>query len=170
FHIDLDNTPVAITPPIPVTGGNAVRPEKTKTTGYELELAGEVVRGWNVSAGYTQRTTKDPAGEYANTQAPSNLFKLFTTYHLAGVGNGLTIGGGARWQGDTYSNNMGPGGERYTQEAYTVVDLMARYPLSKDVTLSANLNNVFDKEYYTSTTSAYYGMPRNLRVNLSYKF
>jgi outer membrane receptor for ferric coprogen and ferric-rhodotorulic acid len=99
------------------------------------------------------------------------MFKLFSTYRIASVGNGLTVGGGARWQGDIYADNVGPAGDqRFTQGAYTVVDLMARYPLSKDLTLSANLNNVFDKDYYTTVYSAYYGAPRNLRVNLSYKF
>lgn len=171
FNVKLDNTPIPIAGALPLPDGTLpVRGEMTKTTGYELEAAGEPIRNWNIVAGYTQRTTKDPAGEHVNTEAPSNMAKLFTTYRLAGLGNGLTIGGGARWQGDIYAAGRGPGGGRFTQEAYTVVNLMARYPISKDLTLSANLNNVFDKEYYSTVSSAYYGMPRNLRVNLSYKF
>jgi outer membrane receptor for ferric coprogen and ferric-rhodotorulic acid len=171
FHVKEDNLAVQIVPPVVVPGGFAYRAENgAKTTGYELEVSGEPIRNWNISAGYTQRSSRSAEGESLNTDAPNNMFKMFTTYRLASVGNGLIVGGGARWQGDVYTEGRGPGGERFTQEAYTVVDLMARYPLSKDVTLSANLNNVFDKEYYTSTTSAYYGMPRNVRVNLSYKF
>lgn len=140
------------------------------TTGYELELAGEPVRNWNISAGYTQRSARSANGDPTNTVVPNNMFKLFSSYKLTGIGNGLTIGGGARWQGDIYTDNAGPNAVRFTQEAYTVVDLMARYPLSKDLTLSANLNNVFDKEYYTTVYTGYYGTPRHLRVSLSYKF
>jgi outer membrane receptor for ferric coprogen and ferric-rhodotorulic acid len=172
FRVQQDNLAVIDGALLAPDGSQAYRAaDGVKTTGYELEVSGEPVRGWNVSAGYTQRSSQDADGNNVNTEAPNNMFKLFTTYRIASVGNGLTVGGGARWQGDIYADGVGPNwDQRFTQRGYTVVDLMARYPLSKDVTLSANLNNVFDKEYYTTVYSGYYGAPRNVRVNLSYKF
>lgn len=171
FEVEQDNFAVALPGQLAPDGNQAYRAAKgVKTTGYELEVSGEVAPNWQLFAGYTQRTSKDAEGEAVNTDAPRNQFKLFTSYRLASVGNGLTVGGGVRWQGSVYSDAIGPNGERFTQEDYAVVDLMARYPLGKDMTISANLDNVFDESYYTSTWSSYYGMPRSVRVTLGYKF
>ena len=80
------------------------------------------------------------------------------------------VGGGVRWQSEIYTDNLGPAKARFTQEAYSVVDLMARYQISKQLTLTANLYNAFDKSYYTTTGGSYYGAPRNLRVGLDMRF
>ena len=114
--------------------------------------------------------TSDRNNVPLNTNIPQNTFKLFTTYRLAGFGDGLMVGGGVRWQSEIYTDNLGPAKARFTQEAYSVVDLMARYQISKQLTLTANLYNAFDKSYYTTTGGSYYGAPRNLRVGLDMRF
>jgi len=143
--------------------------------GFELELSGELARGWNLTAGYTQFRATDAGGADVNSLYPRKLLKLFTTYRLPGAWNGLTLGGGATWQGDTYTDAANPLGEteRITQKAYALVGLMARYDFSRQLSLQLNVNNVFDKSYY-GMFAAYsqftYGAPRNATLALRYKF
>ena len=138
--------------------------------GFELELAGELTPGWNVSAGYTQFTATDANGADVNSIYPRELFKLFTTYRLPGALNALTVGGGANWQGATYTY---VGSEKFEQKAYALVNLMARYEISKQLSAQVNVNNLFDKTYY-GMFDAYnqytYGAPRSASVSLKYKF
>ena len=60
-----------------------------------------------------------------------------------------------------------------TQESYTLVDLMGRYQITKNVSATLNVNNVFDKSYYTNVgfyESAAYGEPRNVMVSTRWDF
>lgn len=172
YKVKQDNLAVAIDPPVPVTGGNAVEAMSgTETRGFEVEVGGEIMRNWQASASFSRNLTKDREDKPLNTNVPQNTFKLFTTYRIAGIGNGLTVGGGVRWQGDTYSDEQGPNSVRLKQKAYSVVDLVARYDISKNLSATFNVYNAFDKSYYlTSDTNSYYGAPRNVRVGLDMRF
>ncbi|MDM0028088.1 TonB-dependent siderophore receptor [Variovorax saccharolyticus] len=172
FQIDQDNLPVLIPNQFAPDGSAAYRAAQgTQSRGYELEAAGEVMSGWQIGTGFSRSVARDAAGVRLNTQVPNNLFKLFTTYRIAGIGNGLTVGGGVNWQNETYSSNLGPrGNARFTQSSYATVDLMARYQVNKSMSVAVALNNVFDKTYYTSTTSSFYGAPRNFMVTLRGSF
>lgn len=139
--------------------------------GYEAEVTGQLLKDWQVTAGYTHVETKSKAGKPFNTNVPQDQLKLFTSYRIAQIGRGLTLGGGVTWQGAIFEADTGPAGDqRFTQPAYRVVDLMARYPITDRWSVAANWNNVFDKTYYTSTTSSYYGAPRNVNVTVKYQF
>ena len=53
---------------------------------------------------------------------------------------------------------------------YALVDAFARYPLTEQLSATLNLNNLLDEEYYTSTSSSYYGAPRNATLGLRMDF
>jgi outer membrane receptor for ferric coprogen and ferric-rhodotorulic acid len=136
------------------------------TKGVELELTGELARGWNLGAGYTYTASRDAAGLRAVTQIPRHSAKLFTTYRLSGALNRLTVGGGVNWQ-----SQSGYVGE-FQQAGYAVASLMARYTFSPQLSAALNVNNLFDKHYY-SGLSAYggvYGAPRNVMLSAVYTF
>ncbi|WP_176551315.1 TonB-dependent siderophore receptor [Xenorhabdus cabanillasii] len=145
-----------------------------KTRGFEAEVSGQITDDWRMYAGYTQFRATMPGGERVNTDKPNRLFKLFTTYTLPGVMNDLTLGGGVNWQDKTQLELNSPNGKREDgQGSFTTVNLMGRYQFTPDLSLTVNLNNVFDKKYYTSFgsyTQYYYGAPRNVEATLSYKF
>lgn len=142
----------------------------TSTRGFELEASGELRRGWQVSASFSRNLTQDRLRTRLLTTVPQNTAKLFTSYRIASIGKGLTIGGGLRWQNAIYADNQGPSRVRFTQPAYAVVDLMARYAISSNVAVTAHLYNAFDKSYYAATGNAYYGAPRNVRVGVDVRF
>lgn len=171
YEIEEDNKPIAIPDTFAPDGSQAyVGLSGTKSRGLELEVSGELRPTWQVSASFARNMTQDRLGLRLSTNIPQNTVKLFTTVRLPQIGNGLTVGGGVRWQSEIFSDNLGPLRVRFTQPAYAVVDLLARYPITPSVTASVNLFNTFDKVYYTTTGSSYYGAPRNLRAALDVKF
>ncbi|MCP8898081.1 TonB-dependent siderophore receptor [Gilvimarinus xylanilyticus] len=146
-----------------------------ESTGIEIEVVGQPVDGWNISAGYTQYDIEDADGNDLNTDMPTKQFKLFTSYQFSGALSGLMIGGGANWQNETYSQGENPAGEddRFTQEAYTLVNAMARYDFTDALSLQLNAANLTDEKYYTQVgqfSSFRYGTPRNYTLGVNYRF
>lgn len=156
-------------------GNELVKPSKIKVKGIELEATGELMPGWQVQAGYSHVNTYYPQGVDVNVGFPRNTLKLFTTYDLTGDLNRLTVGGGVRWESATsYENkNVIPGtAVKATQSSYALVDLLARYRFDEHFTGSLNVNNLFDKKYYASTSvySDLYGDPRSLTASLRWEY
>ncbi len=113
---------------------------------------------------------EDRDGVRLNTPQPQNTAKLYTSYRVPGVARGLTVGGGLRWQSGIYALDQGPLRARWEQGGYTVADLMARVALTRQLSASVHVNNVFDKSYYNTTGNSYYGTPRQFGVALQATF
>lgn len=148
-----------------------------KTQGVDVEISGSITPSWNMSASWSYGQTENADGRRITTTFPRHLVKLWATYRLPGEWNRLTVGGGANWQSKVYStvNAWRIGRDLYwEQEAYTVVNLMARYDFSKQLSATLNVNNVFDKKYIASVMDAWYqgvyGAPRSVALSLRYKF
>ncbi|KAA0684421.1 TonB-dependent siderophore receptor [Azospirillum brasilense] len=146
-------------------GGQAYRAVKgAESKGFELEVAGEVMAGWQVGGGYSHTTVKNANGQRMMTYVPQDTFKLFTTYRLPGAWDRVTVGGNIKWEGDIHN---GTGARRYDRDGYAVVDLMTRYQITEKVAATLNLNNLFDEKYLSSIqTNGYYGQPRNVLLSL----
>lgn len=153
----------------------------TKTQGVELELAGELADGWNLSAGYTYARTRDADeqrifGFPLSTSKPEHVVRTFTTYRLPGALDKVTVGGGISWQSAFYGKIYSPTVGDYTQikqGGYTLVDLMTRYQYNEHLSFTANANNVFDKRYLTGLgnfDTTFYGEPRNLMLTTKWDF
>ncbi|AOX09802.1 ligand-gated channel protein [Pseudomonas putida JB] len=171
FEVHQDNLAVADGSNLAPDGNQAYRAESgTKTRGFEMEMAGEILPDWQVSASYTYAVSKDSDGDRLNTEIPRDTLKLFTSYRLATLPQ-LKVGGGVRWQGTEYYKSAGPNNETFTQDPYSVVDLMAQYAFTPQTSVSLNLNNVLDKTYYTAIGArGWYGSPRSATATLVYAF
>jgi len=163
---------------VPGTTASAYRAVKgAKTNGIDMEIGGEVLPGWNVSASYTFSRTEDAEGERIRTTFPQHIVKLWNTYRLPGAWERLTVGGGVNWQsrievsGQPWWASTALNGK---QDAYAVVNLMARYAFSKQFSATLNINNLFDEKYFGSLDSTfytgYYGDPRNVMLTAKYSF
>jgi len=84
---------------------------------------------------------------------------------MRGALQGLRVGGNFRWQGKSYSNLAGPNGEDFVQGSQFVIDLMADYKVTEQVSLSLHVNNVTDEVYYSGVgrggLHGFYETPRN---------
>lgn len=140
----------------------------TRSKGFQIDVAGRLTPRLQTSLGYTQLTLKDDAGEDVRTYTPRKLLRVSATYDLPFV-DGLTVGASLSWQDDIHRM---AGNAKVRQDAYTLVNLMARYAISKQLSVSANLNNLTDEKYLTSLywAQGYYGAPRNANLTLTWKY
>ena len=181
FRIEQDNVAESIGTN-PVTNEGIYRAiEGATTKGLELEVAGEPLEGWNISAGYTYARTRDADeqrifGFPMTTTKPEHLVRLFSTYRLPGALEKVTVGGGVNWQSAFYGNIWHPVLNDYSrikQGGYTLVDLMTRYQHDEHLSVTLNANNVFDKRYLSGLgnfDTTWYGEPRNLMVTTRWEF
>lgn len=151
-----------------------------KTDGYEVEVAGALTENWNLSGGYTYNKAEDEDGNKRTTYIPNKMFKITNTYTFTDKLDGLTLGASARWQSDSYYDtsiaaNISATGERIAirqeQPAYWLFDVMARYQLSDTLSVTLNVDNLFD-EFYNRSIWGYadFGEPRSATVGIRYKF
>jgi outer membrane receptor for ferric coprogen and ferric-rhodotorulic acid len=144
--------------------------------GFEVELSGELAKGWNATAGYTNFKAEDAGGAEFNSVYPRKLLRVYTTYKLPGELNKVTLGGGVNWEGRTYTvdpNAPASTNGRIEQEAYSLVNLMARYEISRNLSAQFNVNNALDKKHF-GMFAAYgaitYAAPRSASLLLKYRF
>lgn len=161
FKIEQDNLAVYLRDPDIYT-----LEQGTTTEGVELSLDGELAEGWQAMAGYAYSVSTDQDDQRIVTNIPRHSVKTFTSYRLPGALSKLTVGGGVNWQ-SKYGQDL----HTFTQGSFAVVNLMARYDLTRDLSVKLNLNNVFDKKYYGYANSwVVYGEPRNVLTSMEYRF
>jgi outer membrane receptor for ferric coprogen and ferric-rhodotorulic acid len=165
FRTEQDNFAVPIPGAPPNSNGNDPysAEDGTVSKGHELEIVGELATGWQIGGGYAYAKAKDADDITLLTEIPKQTFKLFSTYQLRGPLPALRLGGNVRWQGKAYMDEIGPNGESFTQNSQLAVDLMAKYHVSQHLSLSLNVNNVFDENYYSGITWGHgvYETPRS---------
>jgi outer membrane receptor for ferric coprogen and ferric-rhodotorulic acid len=176
FDIKQNNLGVATGERFPGTFENIYEAADVESKGFELEVSGELTPGWNLSAGYTQFRVEDEDGHNANTVYPTKLLRTFTTYRVPGIFNDkLTIGGGVNWQDaiHTYAANPAGNREKIEQDSYALVNLMARYEITENLSAQLNANNVTDEKYYDifdAYAAVTYGAPRSFTASAKYSF
>lgn len=167
FRVEQDNLAVADGNNLAPNGFQAYRAENgTTSEGVELEVNGELAEGWQVSGGYSYSVSFNDDDHRIVTEIPRNSVKLFSTYRLPGEFDKLTVGGGVNWQSETgYDLSYAT-----TQSSYTLVSLLAKYQVTPALSASVHVNNLFDKEYLTTTAAGLYGAPRNVMTTLRYAY
>ncbi len=144
-----------------------------KSRGFELEVSGEILPGWQLAAGYTyvsQRYVSDAnplnVGQPVDTRYPTRQFKLGTTYRLPHRLQDWTVGGTLYVQNAIAEDDIRQGG-------YARTDLHVGYRIDRQWDLRLNVNNVFDRKYYRyigwSTGGNSYGAPRNAMLTVNYR-
>ncbi len=174
FETDLDNAAQIVAGSYTPGGAQAYKAvDGTKSRGVELDLQGELARGWNVYAGVSHFTAEDGDDVRLNSQIPRTTAQLFTTYRLPGEWRKLTLGGGVKWQSRFYqSANTGTSTRGGQQSPYGLVSLMGRYAITETTDVTVNVDNLFDKKYALQKgdfDTVSYGAPRNVMVTLNYK-
>ncbi|RIA36612.1 outer membrane receptor for ferric coprogen and ferric-rhodotorulic acid [Hephaestia caeni] len=181
FRIEQDNVAQPDGAPVPPPGGGIpqqtyIAADGVVSKGFEVEITGRPLEGWNVNFGYSQFNAEDADGNKANADQPRRLLKLFTTYTFPGALDRLTIGGGVNYRSKAYSEGDNPvtgAPFRFQQDGYTLVNLMARFAVSERLQLQANVENLLDKRYFSQIGfySQYrYGAPRNVTIGANYRF
>lgn len=155
-----------------------------RSKGIDLEIQGALTDNWQLAAGYTYTQTKyvndankAREGEDFDRAKPRQLFKLSTIYNLPGELQRWRIGGDI-YQQSRIRTSGGAGATAWQnqQGSYTVVGLVAGYKASEQLDLQVNVNNLFDRTYYSSVANGgwspydIYGDPRNVKLTARYSF
>ncbi|MBC1220820.1 TonB-dependent siderophore receptor [Nostoc sp. UCD121] len=140
--------------------------------GVELNLAGEILPGWNIFAGYAYidaRITKDntltPGNRLSNSA--NNSFNLWTSYEIQkGNLQGLGAGIGLFFVGDRANF-----GNTYTVPSYLRTDAAIFYNRDR-FRVALNFKNLFDIDYFESSLGnrVYYGQPFTVQGTVSWHF
>ncbi|SDT60052.1 TonB-dependent siderophore receptor [Pseudomonas prosekii] len=172
-------------PPDPATGEEFYKSggKGQKVQGFEVEVSGEVMTDWNMTAGYTYTHAANGEKQRANTTQPLNMLRISTAYRLPGDWHAMTVGGAVNWQSDIWGQSNRPIGRdadgdlitenaKIRQGAYTVVKLMSRYEFDRHLSASLNVDNLFDERYYDNVgfyNGVYWGDPRTVTLSLDWK-
>lgn len=159
-------------------GGSYYAPQDTTSTGFEVELSGQVTSNWTLSGGFTYLDIEDAAGDDTRTWIPTRSLKLASTYSVPEL-NDLKVGAQLRVQNATtavVSDLSAYGGAEgdvtLKQKGYAILDLMAAMRVAEHVRASLNLRNVTGVKYLNSLKwgQAFYGAPRSAVVTLSVEY
>jgi len=157
-----------------------------RVQGVEFGAAGIIMQNWQVSAGLAFMDPEITRGNQATTAAstdggtiqwsPELTFTLWNSYTF---GNGLVIGGGARYM-DTVASSSLTDAEALSRRSlpeladYWVFDAMASYPLTQNVSLQLNVFNLADEEYVASLNNSgaryFPGVERSARLGVNFAF
>lgn len=164
YRLDRTNTR-AIDPADP---SRLLQTGEQRTNGFELGVTGRPLTGWEVAGGFASQratiissTASAPAGRTVPL-VPATTLSLWNKVDLTSrVGAGL----GVVYQGKSYAaidNSV-------TLPAFTRADAALFVKLLAGTRVQANLENIFDAEYYATShgnNNIMPGAPRSLRVSL----
>lgn len=148
--------------------------EGATSKGISLEVTGKLTPNLQTSIGLTRFDAKDNKGNQINTTYADRLVKVFAIYDVPSI-VGLSVGGGVNWSGERYAMAQNPATkvqEKYTQKPVTLVDLMARYQINKNIDAQLNLSNVLNQKYISGSgfSQITYGEPLNVSGSITYRF
>lgn len=148
-----------------------------QSQGFELELSGEFGFGISANLGYTYTdidvsdtiNSGNEDAQLVKDYTPKQVFKLAAKYDATFV-DGLSFGMNMRWQDDISRVQNDTPLIVTKQNAYALVNMMASYEINSQVSVTANVNNVFDKKYVNSLywAQGFYGAPRNYALSLNW--
>jgi iron complex outermembrane recepter protein len=165
----------------PINQGFSVAIGEAKSKGVEFELSGELPASMRLQLAYaytdaeSASTVLDP--DFAKVVAKGDPL-INIPEHNASVllfkdidigGRELTLGIGAKY----LSERLGETGTSFYLPEYTLVRLLASYELMDKLTVSGEVNNLTDEEYYPASYSALWvapGAPRQYQVRATYEF
>ena len=115
-------------------------------SGVEFGVNGNVTDRWQMFGGYTfmdseitrSNNATEVGKEFGNT--PNHSLSLWTSYQLP---RGVELGGGAQHVGDRFNSNTGT----RTAPSYWVIDAMAAYRVSEQLTMRLNGLNIANERY-----------------------
>jgi iron complex outermembrane receptor protein len=130
-----------------------------RINGVEFELAGKVTDSLSLFSGVSVQDSRilesDQAivgNDFANT--PKFQASLFANWNGKSIGlDGLDIGLGLLYQGEREANS----GNEYQLPGYARVDLGISYAFARDFEARFQVNNLFDKTYYTAAQDSIFG-------------
>ena len=143
-----------------------------RNKGLEIDVMGRILPNWLVNAGYAyndSKVTDQKRGTYRKDNAPKHTFNLWTRFDVKeGFFKNLGLGAGLNYSAEKISWQE----PDLVLPDYTIVDAAVYYKI-KDMQLSFNINNIFNKTYWLGAFNyprLFPGTPRNVMFTVRYTF
>ena len=143
-----------------------------RNKGLEIDVMGRILPNWLVNAGYAyndSKITDQRRGTYRKDNAPKHTFNLWTRFDVKeGFFKNLGVGAGLNYSAEKISWQE----PDLVLPDYTIVDAAVYYKI-KDMQLSFNINNIFNKTYWLGAFNyprLFPGTPRNVMFTVRYTF
>ena len=145
-----------------------------RSRGIELNMAGEILPGWNIYAGYAYtdaRVTEDNTPTVGNQlyNTPENAFNLWTSYEIQkGSLQGLGFGVGFFFVGD----RQGDLENIFQVPSYVTNDAAIFYKRGR-LRTQVNFKNLFNVDYFEATRDnlrVFPGQPFTVQGTISWEF
>jgi outer membrane receptor for ferric coprogen and ferric-rhodotorulic acid len=163
FRAEQDN--IAVFAGINDLGNYYYKGTTTDSNGFELEVIGRLTDNLNATFAYTNLKIEDELGKSTSAWEPENLVKFSLDYSLPQLPE-LMMGLGGKWQSKTEN-----AAATVKQNSYLLVNAFARWDVSENLSIQANINNITDEKYITSLKNiGFYGAPTQGSVNVTYRF
>jgi iron complex outermembrane receptor protein len=169
----------------PANAGNQIAAGRVRSRGIEGDLSGQLGEHWRINASFARTdvevledNTLYVGGSLINVPK-LNVSVLAVHEQILGNGMRIGLGGGITHTGKRL-------GEAYTQAqheagtapfelpAYTVAKLVAYWRIDARLRLSLDVDNLFDRRYYTSSVAATpwiaEGAARSVTLGAQYRF
>lgn len=166
FRLDRSNatTPDPLNPTVTINVG------ETRTEGLELAVAGRLSSGWQVSGGYSWQDARLQGNDSVRlAQTPRHQASLWNRYD---VSRRLGFGLGVIHQSSQFAA-IRTSAATTRLPAFTRVDAAVFYEVSDTVDLQLNIENLFDRTYFSDAHNNFNispGAPLNARLTLSARF
>lgn len=156
-----------------VNGNGYENTDKANVNGFSLNLNKDFSHHWNAGIGYSYLHMQAKSGENINSNGtlPESTLNINVGY-TADKFNASLYGRGIMNRYGNKANN-----EMRNYANYWVWDLAANYQFTKEATLFARVNNIFDQFYTDVGTSSspdakyWYSAPgRNFEIGLQFQF
>lgn len=183
FNLTQDN----VLSPDPENTSFSVQTGQVRMRGIELEGKAELSDAFSVLASYAYTdsdiTKANPNAAGISNQGnrfafvPRHQASLWLDYALqtSTAWDGLSLGAGARYTGQTYGDNA----NLFDIPSYTIFDAAMRYDFGKanpklqGLKASLNVSNLFDRKYVSTciaATGCYWGEGRSVYATLKYSW
>jgi len=165
----------------PVNAGQSIAIGEAESKGIEVDFSArlpgdlQVLLSYAYTDAYAASGVLDPdfarlvsAGDPL-INIPKHNGNLLLLKDINLDGHRLTLGGGVKY----VSSRLGETGTHFFLPSYTLVRLLASYQITQKFSVSAEVNNLFDKEYYPSSFAALWvapGAPRQYQIRTTYHF
>ena len=152
----------------------SIQSGKQRSRGVELDVAGEILPGWNITAGYAYNdasVVEDNTFEEGNRldNVPENSFNLWSTYDIQeGDFEGLGFGLGFFFIGD----REGDLSNTFELDSYLRTDAAIYYKRDR-FNAAINFKNLFDVDYFSNAINElrlYPAEPFTVQASVEWQF
>ncbi|MFT4020678.1 MAG: TonB-dependent receptor, partial [Acinetobacter sp.] len=159
----------------PLDSTKSIATGEVTSKGIDLSLVGNITPALKVIGNFSYvdaAVSKDNSLAKGTRLAniPKHSFNILGVYEIqSGILNGLALGINQRYVG---SRNGQTANSTYKMSGYATTDLISSYQVNKDIRLSFDIKNIFNKDYDDSAFNRYVypGQPRTVRLGVTYSF